>query len=457
MGIFSGDSVSRADLAWLHADAPTNHYVVTSLALLDEPLDVDRFKSMLSRRIHLHPRLRQVVTEGLIPAAMQRWTPASDFDLDAHIRRVALPGQGGHPELATFIGDLVGRPLDPSRPLWEIHAVEGPGKGGALVTRFHHALGDGQAMVRMLLTLTDDTVAGWKQPAAHSSLTGRRANHARANVLGDAARLVGHLNQAPRVARQAVDAAGTLARLTLLDCDRQTELRGSLTMLKSVAWSQPMPLATVKHVANASGTTVNDVIVSAIAGGLGDYLRHSGETTHGLRLRAMVPVNLRAAGDSEMSGNHFSLVYLELPVGVLHPYERLMRVKIEMDRIKASLEPAVGWFMVQSLGLLPVRLERLASTFYADKASLVLTNVIGPDRRLYVAGSPIRLMTFWGPESGGLGVGVSIYSYAGEITIGVVSDRNLVAHPQQIVDGIMEATADLLGCSEVFRHAVATP
>jgi WS/DGAT/MGAT family acyltransferase len=263
-------------------------------------------------------------------------------------------------------------------------------------------------------------------------------------MVRDAARLVGRLREAPGAARKAVDAAGTLARLTLLDGDRQTTLRGDLTKLKRVAWSRPIPLAVVKRVAKASGTTVNDVIVSAIAGGLGIYLRQAGEDTRGLRIRAMVPVDLRPAGDSEMSGNRFSLVYLELPVGVWHPDERLMRVKIEMDRIKASMEPAVGWLLVRSLGLLPAWLKHIASTFYADKASLVLTNVIGPAQRIYIAGSPMRQMTFWKPESGGLGVGISTYSYAGEVTIAVVSDRNLIAHPDQVIDGVAAAMSDLI-------------
>ena len=144
-----------------------------------------------------------------------------------------------------------------------------------------------------------------------------------------------------------------------------------------------------------------------------------------------------------MSGNQFSLVFLELPVGVLDPLERLLRVKMEMDRIKGSLEPAVGWLLVVGLGFLPSVLEQLTSRFYADKASLVLTNVIGPQEPLYMAGSRIRQMTFWEPESGGLGVGVSIYSYAGKVTIGAISDRSLVGDPREITDGAAAAFAAL--------------
>lgn len=418
------EALARADLAWLNADVPTNHFVVTSLALFDERLELDRFKTLLAARVGLHPRLTQVVTGGSNPILGARWTPAVGFDLDAHIHHVALARPAGPRELAAYIGDLVGRPIDLSRPLWECHIIDGPGAGSALVTRFHHSLGDGQAMVRMLLSLTDPTPDGWRLPPARARRT-RPPRRKSSSGPGLTALM-----------RQGLDAAGTLARLTLLDADPPTPFRGALTMLKGVSWSEPLALAPVKRVAKATGTTVNDVIVSLIAGALAAYLRRHGHDTTGLRIRAMVPVNLRPAGDAGMSGNQFSLVYLELPMGAGDGLERLMRVKIEMDRIKASSEPAVGWLLVQGLGLLPPRLEHATSAFYAGKASLVLTNVIGPGEPIYLAGSRIRQMTFWEPESGGLGLGVSIYSYAGEITVGAVSDRDLVASPQEITDGV---------------------
>ncbi|HZQ49872.1 MAG TPA: wax ester/triacylglycerol synthase family O-acyltransferase [Candidatus Dormibacteraeota bacterium] len=421
------EPLSRADLTWLHADTPRSHFIVTSLALLDASLQPDRFRRLLDNRVWMHPRLMDLAVRGDGVLAGERWVRARHFDLDAHIQHVALPGLGGPAELARYVSDLAGRPLDMGRPLWEAHTVEGRGIGGALVTRFHHSLGDGPAMVRMLLSLTDATRGGWKQPYAQPRARRRRARS-----------VAGRPNPI-RLARQAAGAAGTLARLTLLDRDPETPLRGELTYLKRVAWSDPIPLDDVKRVARATGTTVNDVIVSAIAAALGDVLEARGEPRHGLRIRAMVPVSLRPANDVETTGNRFSLVFLELPVGELEPRERLMRVKIEMDRLKSSLEPAVGWLLVQGLGFLPARLERLTSRFYADKASLVLTNVIGPREPRYIAGSRIRQMTFWEPESGGLGVGVSIYSYAGKVTIGAISDRNLIADPSEIAEGAAAA------------------
>lgn len=439
MAATTTEALTKADVAWLHADVPTNHFVVTTLAMLDEPPDTEKVKVMLSHRLRLHPRLRQVVQDASMPLTGARWVPATHFDLDAHVHRVALPAPAGKQELAAFIGDLAGMPVDLNRPMWHLYAVEGPGSGGALVGRFHHSLGDGQAMVRMLLTLTDETADGWNRPPERTRA--RRAR--RASQVNPIAQLIGRLPHAPAFARDVVAGAGTIARLTLMDADWPTRLRGELGLLKAVAWTDPIALREVKRLAAVTQTTVNDVVVSAIAGAVGAHLRKRGVDVAGMRVRAMVPVNLRAADDTAMSGNQFSLVYLELPIGVPDAWERLMRVKLEMDRIKRSFEPLAGWILVQGLGFLPAPLEHAMSGFYADKATLVLTNVIGPQRTLYMAGSPLRQMTFWEPQSGGLGVGISIYSYAGELTVAVGSDRNLIANPQDVTDEVRRAFAEL--------------
>ena len=419
--------MSRADAAWLNTEAPTNHFVVTSLGLMSEPINPERFKTMLASRLEATPRLRQVVAQPPAPFLPQRWVPARDFDIDAHVQHVALPAPAGHAELEEFIGGLVGQGLDFDRPLWKMYLVDGPDHKGAIVTRFHHALGDGPAMVRMMLSLTDATREGWRHPAVAPRHVGQ-AGAPIANVRS-AMRLATSVPL--KVAAQGLAAAGTLAKLTMLDEDPPTSLRGPLGLIKRVAWTEPISIDIIRRTAKATGTTINDVVVSAIAGALGDWLRTNGEKTKGLRIRAMVPFSMRSSASS-VSGNDFSLVFLDLPVGVVNPIERLMRVRVEMDRIKGSLEPQVGWLMVQSLGLLTPPLEKVVAKFYADKASVVITNVIGPDHPVYIAGSRLRAMTFWEPESGGLGIGVSIYSYAGKMIIGVVSDRNLVARPSVI-------------------------
>jgi WS/DGAT/MGAT family acyltransferase len=236
--------------------------------------------------------------------------------------------------------------------------------------------------------------------------------------------------------------AATLLRLSLLDPDAPTPLRSAPGVMKRAAWSQPLSLAGVRRVARATGTTVNDVLVSAVAGGLGTYLRAGGLPV--ARIRAMVPVDMRPRdGAAASGGNRFSLVLLDLPVGVVDARERLMRVRIEMDRIKSSLEAQAGWVMVVGLGLLPAWLERPAARFFGDKASLVLTNVIGPRARRYLGGSRIRSQTFWEPESGGLSLGVSIFSYAGAVVLGVVGDDQTVRRPGELAAAFESAYADL--------------
>lgn len=437
------ETLSMEDAAWLHAEEATSHFVVTSLSLLEEPIELGRFERMLARRIGLHPRLRQIVAPAPLGLGPPRWVPAPNFDLRAHVHRVSLAAPGGRRELEDFVGDLVGRGLDFERPLWEVHLVDGAEVGRAIVTRIHHSLGDGQALVRMLLSLTDDAPDGWRSAVKRRAPAAREGQDGPARLLRAMAGLAASVDRVPEAARWGAAAAGTFGRLTLLDPDKPTPLRGRLSLLKRVSWSDPVPLPFVKRIAASTGTTVNDVVVSAIAGALGKYLRRLGEDTSGLRIRAMVPVNLRSPKDAETAGNMFSLVFLDLPVGALQPWERLMRVKIEMDRIKASNEPVVAWLMLRGMGLLPVPLERRMASFYASKASLVLTNVIGPDHRVFLAGSPIREMTFWEPESGGLAVGVSIYSYADQVTVGVVSDDNVISKPSVITDGWMEAFLEL--------------
>jgi WS/DGAT/MGAT family acyltransferase len=427
-------------------EQPTNHFVVTSLALLDERLELDRLREALRRKLPMLPRLAQRVVEPGWPLAPPRWEDDPQFRLEAHLHRVALPGAGGRRELEELIADLIGQPLDLQRPPWQAYLVEDYEGGSAVLTRLHHCVGDGAALVQMQRALADTRRDGWlsvprsevlaPSTDAGPDLATRAVSALRgvAGVAGDPGRVLGAL-------RTMAAGAGTLARLSLLDPDPPTPLRAPPGVLKRAAWSEPIPLSTVRRIAHGAGATVNDALVSMVAGGLGAYLAEHGAPSR--RVRAMVPIDLRPRMGPIAPGNRFSLVLLDLPVGVRHARERLMRVKIEMDRIKASLEAQVGWVVVAGLGLLPAGLERPAADFFGDKATLVLTNVVGPRRRLYLAGSPIRTQTFWEPESGSLSLGVSIFSYAGQVVLGVVSDERSVSRPAELVGAFERAFADL--------------
>lgn len=437
------EALSRADAAWLHMDEPTNHFVVTSLLLLEDRLELERLREALRRRLPALPRLSRRAVETGWPLASPRWEADPTFELDAHLHRVALPGAGGRGELEALLGDLIGQPLDLQRPPWQTYLIEDYEGGSAVVTRLHHCLGDGAALVQLQLALTDARRDGWRSYRTRAGRAARPgAGGGPAALAAGALRsLAGDPRRAAELVRTAARGAGTLIRLSLLDPDPPTVLRSPPGVLKRAAWSAPFPLPAVRRISRAAAATVNDALVSVVAGGLGSYLDGLGLPAP--RLHAMVPVDLRPRGGPVEPGNRFSLVLLELPVGVRDPRERLMRVKIEMDRIKASLEAQVGWALVAGLGLLPPGLERPAAGFFADKATLVLTNVIGPRARRYLAGSRIRSQTFWEPESGSLTLGVSIFSYAGQVVLGVMADDRSVPRPRELATAFERAFAEL--------------
>jgi WS/DGAT/MGAT family acyltransferase len=241
--------------------------------------------------------------------------------------------------------------------------------------------------------------------------------------------------QAVRAAGLGLEAAATLARVTLMPPDPQTALKGPLGVMKRAVWSEPIPLADVKAAGARVGGTINDVLVTAAAGALRRYLAGRGEDVDGLDVRATVPVNLRPLDEAHRLGNQFGIVFLALPLGVEEPADRLAEVKRRMDELKSSLQPAVAFGVLSAVGYLPVPMQPLPIQFFGSKASLVLTNVPGPRERLYLAGEPLQRAMFWVPQSARMGLGISILSYAGEVMVGVASDAGLVPDPGTIVAG----------------------
>ena len=217
--------------------------------------------------------------------------------------------------------------------------------------------------------------------------------------------------------------------------DSRTLFKGELSVARRTAWSQPLPLDQVKAVGRATGATVNDVVVASVAGALRSYMQGRGQAVEGIDVRAMVPVDIRSAAEAlEKLGNHFGLVVLSLPVGLAEPLGRLHELKRRMDQLKHTPEAIVTYGIVQAMGMTPIRIERLVLRFFTSKTSVVMTNVIGPRHKLYLAGNPIRQVNFWVPQTAGIGLGISIFSYAGEVVVGIMANAKLVPDPETIVD-----------------------
>jgi len=431
-------TVAAIDAAWLRMEDPANLMMVTGVLLFDGRIDQERLRGVIEERLLSFPRFRQRIQEPPFGIGFPSWVTDERFDLDAHLRRVALPEPGGKEALEAFVSDVMSTPLDFTKPLWQFVVVEHPG-GSALVSRIHHAIADGIALVQVLLSLTDATERPRRRrPAAAPGLDaagGSSLLRAGGWLAQAGFGLVREPGQALRMAGLGADAAATLARVALMPPDPQTAIRGPLGVMKRAAWSEPVPLAGVKAAGVAAGGTINDVLVTAAAGALRHYLAGRGDDVDGLDVRAAVPVNLRPLDQAHRLGNQFGLVFLALPLGVEDPAARLTEVKRRMDELKSSLQPVVALGALTAIGYLPPPAQPLPIQFFGSKASLVLTNVPGPRERLYLAGEPLRRVMFWVPQSGRVGLGISILSYAGEVMVGVASDAGLVPDPQAIVDG----------------------
>ena len=211
-----------------------------------------------------------------------------------------------------------------------------------------------------------------------------------------------------------------------------------------MAWSEPIDLKVIKAVGKVLGCSVNDVLLSAVAGALGAYLADCGDATDGVEVRAMVPVNLRQASDAGKLGNRFGMVTLELPVGIANPLARLYETGQRMQALKQSYQPALTLTLLGAAGMGPKIVQEQLLDFLANKATAVMTNVPGPQQPLYFAGARMRQPFFWVPQSGNIGMGVSILSYNDQVQFGLITDRRLVPDPERIVNRVADEFGKLL-------------
>lgn len=447
--------VTPVDKAWLRMEHPTNLMMITGVMVFGAPMDLDRLKAVIQSRLLPFDRFRQRPIQSRFCPGRYYWEEHEAFDLDAHVHRITLPPPGDRQVLQDTVSELMGTPLDFSKPLWELHLVEQYGEGCALIPRLHHSIADGIALVQVLLSLTDDEIdATWPNISPEvSPAEGRVQSRGPWNavtrparsVLQTTSRVSGTLVREGReslrhpkhgfeLATYGARAAKATARLLLLRPDPKTPFKGKLNVPKRAAWSTPIPLVEVKKAGQAMGGTINDVLLTVMAGALRRYLQMHGEKVDGLNFRAVVPVNLRSQDEALQLGNKFGLVFLSLPVGIEDPVERLRELKRRMDALKDTPEPLVAFGILTAIGIVPVCVQDVVVDMFGAKGTSVMTNVPGPRDTIYLAGAPLDTIMFWVPQSGHLGLGVSIISYAGQVRVGIATDPGLVPDPDQIVD-----------------------
>ncbi|MDO8309185.1 MAG: wax ester/triacylglycerol synthase family O-acyltransferase, partial [Actinomycetota bacterium] len=385
------EKMSPVDTAWLRMDRATNLMMIVGVIVFDRRTDFERLRNTIEARlVARYRRFRQCAVEEV---GGTWWQDDPDFDLDAHLRRRALPGKAGKRELQQLASELAVQPLNSGKPLWCFDLIEDYQGGSAMVVRIHHAIADGIALVGVILSLTD--VSPHAEPQQRSAPQEPTADvdeepvgllESLAETLGSAlsmgTELGGkalHLASDPdrlsTYGRHGIGLLTELAKLLAMPADSPTSLKGKTGMAKRVAWSELIPLAEVKALGKALGCAVNDILLSAVAGALRAYFMQKGESVRDVEVRAMIPVNLRSARHEGTLGNRFGLGTLSLPVHEANPFARLFLVRSRMNELKGSYQPPLTLGILAAVGVAPKIVQQQFLDILAAKASTVMTNV----------------------------------------------------------------------------------
>ena len=477
------ERMSKVDTAWLRMDNPGNLMQIIGVWQLAPGVKYAAVCERIENTLVRYDRFRQCAVQDATGAS---WVADRGFDLAHHVVREKLPASaaGGQEQaLQERVAELASQPLDRARPLWQFHLIENyisPDgvRGSAMILRIHHCIADGIALIGVVMAMVDggapppaageqgaaaaDAPQGVQEWMVGSLLTPLTHLAVKAlDALGDgAARSLGRLNQpgaglglqssveaglkgSLAMARLLLQVAGDSAALALMPDDSATRLKGRSSGTKKVAWCQPVPLDLVKAVGKALGCSLNDVLLSCLAGALGEYLKAQGDDVAGQDIRAMVPVNLRQPAPNPKLGNHFGLAPVLLPIGIDNPVERVYEVRRRMAALKGSYQPLLAFGLLAVAGLLPKPAQDAMLDIFSKKTTAVMTNVPGPREKLRFCGATLEQTMFWVPQSGDVGLGVSILSYGGGVQFGVITDGVLCPQPQRIIDEFMPEFARL--------------
>ena len=479
----SGERMTKVDTAWLRMDCDANLMMIMGVWQLAPGIQHAAVGERIENTLLKYNRFKQRV---IVDAAGATWVNDRKFDLANHVLLETLPKapKGGHQQAALQdrVAELATQRLDPNRPLWQMHLIEdytGPDgvKGSALIVRIHHCIADGIALISVTMSLVDGGAAPPERRKKHAASGAedwisetllKPFTDLTVKALGavgeGASRSLGMLDMLNMpsdpnggakkgmglpldMARVMMQIVKDGAALALMPDDSKTRLKGKPGGSKKVAWCAPIPLDEVKAVGKALNCSINDVLLSCVAGALGGYLKSLGDDVTGQEIRAMVPVNLRPphpeGGQVSRLGNRFGLVPLVLPIGVENPIERVYEVRRRMAELKGSYQPLLAFSLLAVAGLLIKPAQDMMLNLFAKKTTAVMTNVPGPKTKLKFCGSTLEQSMFWVPQSGDVGLGVSILSYGGGVQFGVITDSALCPDPQRIIDEFVPEFARL--------------
>ena len=463
IGGIAVEALTGLDAAFLALETPSAHLHATGVLVFDPATmpggySFEKVRRFVAGRLHFVPPFRRrLIRVGLGPPA---WIEDPDFDLGNHIHRSVLAAPGDSERLAAFVADVASRPLDRSRPLWDMCFVEGL-EGGhvALVARMHHATIDGVSGANLMAHLLDlEPTPADETPAPDDwrpeTVPSQPGLVARA--------LVRETAQPVRLARTAAASARGIATVAGRRLVRHlsgmaapfsapsTLFNASITPRRQVAFIT-VPLATVKAVKDACGVTVNDVVLALCGGALRRYLDARGKLPD-RPLVAAVPISVRSTDVQGRGANQVSAMLVSLATDVADPLERLRSVSVSARNAKEEHE-AIGRGLVADLGeFASLQLFGLGAHLYSHfrladhhrpAANLIVSNVPGPDFPLYFAGAKLLALYPLGPIYDGMGLNITVLSYLDVIGFGFVSCADLAPDLGDLASGVTESLREL--------------
>jgi diacylglycerol O-acyltransferase / wax synthase len=458
------ERLTALDVSFLYLETPTTAMHVGGVARFVPPSDMqfdyDALCALVSRRIALVPRYRQKVRWVPGHLANPVWVDDEDFDINYHVRRSALPRPGSDDQLRELVGRLQSRQLDRNRPLWEIYLVEGLADGHfAIITKTHHAMVDGVSAIDIGTLILDTSPTPRDLPEDHWT-----PEHEPSRL----GLVAGAITDTLRRPTQLVDTVRSGVADVRATAERALETVGGVAAVARsslrVAPESPLnaeigeqrrygmaatSLDDYKRIRKAHGGTVNDVVLTAVAGALRAWLLTRGEAVvPATTVRAMVPVSVRSEAQGGSLGNRVSSYFVDLPVGEPNPVVRLHQVSYAMTAHKESGQAVGADALIALSGFAPPTIHsaaaRLASGLSRRLFNVVVTNVPGPQFPLYAAGAQMLDCYPVVPLAKGQAVSIGLTSYNGGVYYGLNADRDAMPDVDVLALCIEEALAELM-------------
>jgi WS/DGAT/MGAT family acyltransferase len=459
--------LSGQDAVFVYAETPTMPMHTMGTTIIDGSdvsggFGFDEIASTIASRLHQMPPFRQRLLEVPLGLGHPILVDDPDFDLSDHLHHIAVPAPGTLRELAALVSDLAGKPLDRSRPLWEMWAVEGLKDGRiALVTKMHHCMIDGASGSSQMAQLMDlepnaeppRPTRSWRPPPlptdfelARESLGSRLVNPLEVGRLG----LATFRGLRKRREAQLETARSGEEPPPFVEETPVTPFNRAITTHRSVAYGSAS-LDDLKRVKNAFRVTVNDAVLAACTISVGRYLEALGELPD-MPLVCLVPGSTKSAREKEEFSNKVSTMMVRLPVQ-LHSVEEVVRaVHRETSDAKHVFQAIEEDLIPQWMELAPPLLTHAIAQAYSEldladrvgiPANLVVSNMMGPPLPLYFGGARVEAVYPMGPVSEGMGLNLTVLSNMGRVDLGVLACRECVRDPQEIADGFARAVGEL--------------